>query len=133
MRTNSSTVALSAMPPGSRTRSTQTPAALRHYVCLAGVAMLLAAAPFGVTEAATDTAGAQDPAIWSAAPSPDWRASRPLVFEANRGQADAPVQFVARGAGYTALLTSTEMVLQLGTRATVHLKPVGTDPASFCG
>jgi len=31
-----------------------------------------------------------------AAPPPDRRASRPLVFEANRGQADAQVQFVAR-------------------------------------
>jgi hypothetical protein len=40
--------------------------------------------------------------------------SRPLVFEAIRGQADAEVQFVARGAGYTAFLTSTETVLRLG-------------------
>src|SRR5439155_6101027 len=39
-----------------------------------------------------------------AAPPPDRRASRPLVFEANRGQADAQVQVVARGAGYTAFL-----------------------------
>src|SRR4051794_40161944 len=44
----------------------------------------------------------------------DKRASRPLVFEANRGQADEEVQFVARGAGYTAFLTSTETVLRLG-------------------
>src|SRR5438067_1011993 len=65
-----------------------------------------------------------------AAPPPDRRASRPLVFEANRGQADAQVQFVARGAGYTAFLTSTETVLQLGAHATVHLKPVGVDPAA---
>ena len=65
-----------------------------------------------------------------AAPPPDRRASRPLVFEANRGQADAQVQFVARGAGYTAFLTSTETVLQLGAHATVHLKPVGVNPAA---
>ena len=37
---------------------------------------------------------------------------RTLVFEENRGQADAEVQFVARGAGYTAFLTSIEMVLR---------------------
>src|SRR5207249_8178952 len=69
-----------------------------------------------------------------AAPPPDRRASPPLVFEANRGQADPQVNFVARGAGYTAFLTSTETVLQLGTartrHATVHLKPVGADPAA---
>jgi uncharacterized repeat protein (TIGR01451 family) len=37
----------------------------------------------------------------------------PLAFEANRGQTDADVQFVARGAGYTLFLTSTEAVLAL--------------------
>src|SRR5947207_15890757 len=73
--------------------------------------------------------GAPD-VVRSAAPPPDRRASPPLVFEANRGQADAQVQFVARGAGYTAFLTSTETVLQLGAHATVHLKPVGVDPAA---
>lgn len=30
---------------------------------------------------------------------------RPLVFEANRGQADAGVRFVAHGSGYALLLT----------------------------
>src|SRR6476620_9997881 len=54
-------------------------------------------------------------------------APHPLAFEANRGQADAQVQFVARGAGYTAFLTSTETVLRLGAHATVHLKPVGAN------
>ena len=77
--------------------------------------------------------GAPD-VVRSAAPPPDRRASPPLVFEANRGQADPQVNFVARGAGYTAFLTSTETVLQLGTartrHATVHLKPVGADAAA---
>ncbi len=54
----------------------------------------------------------------------------PLVFEANRGQADAQVQFVARGAGFTAFLTSTETVLRLGMDGSVRLKPVGADPAA---
>jgi hypothetical protein len=85
------------------------------------LAALLAATPFGVTGAATGTAAPQGPqGLTGATP----------VFEANRGQTDAEVQFVARGAGYTAFLTSTEMVLQLGDDATVHLKPVGTDPAA---
>jgi len=69
-----------------------------------------------------------------AAPPPDRHASPALVFEANRGQADPRVKFVARGAGYTALLTSTEAVLQLGTartrHATVNVNPVGVDPAA---
>ena len=35
----------------------------------------------------------------------------PLFFEANRGQADSRVKFMARGKGYTLLLTPTETVL----------------------
>jgi uncharacterized repeat protein (TIGR01451 family) len=38
---------------------------------------------------------------------------QPLGFEANRGQTDAGVQFVSRGAGYTLFLTSTQAVLAL--------------------
>ncbi|HEY1328973.1 MAG TPA: SBBP repeat-containing protein [Casimicrobiaceae bacterium] len=80
------------------------------------LAMLLVAAPFGALEA--------EPA----ARGPQGLPRAPLAFEANRGQADAQVQFVARGAGYTAFLTATEMVLRRGAAA-VHLKPVGTAPA----
>src|SRR5215207_8333523 len=36
-----------------------------------------------------------------------------LQFEANRGQTDEQVKFLARGAGYTLFLTSTEAVLAL--------------------
>ena len=78
--------------------------------------------------------GATPRTIRSAAPPPDRHTSPALVFEANRGQADPRVKFVARGAGYTALLTSTEAVLQLGTartrHATVNVNPVGVDPAA---
>jgi hypothetical protein len=35
----------------------------------------------------------------------------PLSFEANQGQADAHVQFISRGSGYTLYLTSAEAVL----------------------
>ena len=41
---------------------------------------------------------------------------RPLVFEANRGQADEQVKFLARGAGYTVYLTSTDAVVSLRGR-----------------
>ena len=39
--------------------------------------------------------------------------SSPLLFEANRGQSDAQVKFLARGKGYKAFLTSGAMVLSL--------------------
>jgi len=37
----------------------------------------------------------------------------PLRFELNQGQADEPVKYVSRGAGYTLFLTPTESVLSL--------------------
>ncbi len=37
-----------------------------------------------------------------------------LHFEANQGQTDARVKFLARGSGYSLFLTSTELVLALG-------------------
>ncbi|MGH8363699.1 MAG: hypothetical protein ACRESQ_10160, partial [Gammaproteobacteria bacterium] len=37
----------------------------------------------------------------------------PLRFEANRGQTDPPVKFLARGGGYTLFLTGDEAVLSL--------------------
>src|SRR5262245_22502894 len=53
-----------------------------------------------------------------------------LAFEANRGQIDAQVRFVARGAAYTAFFTSTEAVLTLADRRTVlRLKPTRADGA----
>ena len=59
---------------------------------------------------------------------------RPLAFEANRGQADEQVKFLARGAGYTVFLTPTEAVVALGQgrpeRAVVRLKAVGGSAAS---
>ena len=59
---------------------------------------------------------------------------RPLAFEANRGQTDEQVQFLAHGAGYTVFLTPTEAVLTLGggrsERSIVRLKPVGANGAA---
>ena len=37
----------------------------------------------------------------------------PLTFEANQGQTDHSVQFLARGSGYTMFLTANEAVLAL--------------------
>jgi len=54
---------------------------------------------------------------------------RPLAFEANRGQADEAVKFLARGVGYTVFLTSSDAVLSLrdgrSGRAVVRATPVG--------
>jgi hypothetical protein len=58
----------------------------------------------------------------------------PLAFEANAGQTDASVRFLARGAGYTVFLTDREAVLALaperkgGPVAVVRMVPVGGDP-----
>src|SRR2546426_7421719 len=41
----------------------------------------------------------------------------PLSFEANRGQADRQVRFLARGQGYNLFLTAAEMVLTLAPPA----------------
>jgi len=58
---------------------------------------------------------------------------RPLAFEANRGQADPRVRFLARGAGYTVFLTEAEAVVALGggggERAVVRVQPVGARPS----
>jgi hypothetical protein len=59
---------------------------------------------------------------------------RPLAFEANRGQADEQVKFLARGAGYTVFLTSTDALVSLrdgrAERAVVRVKPVGARAAA---
>jgi hypothetical protein len=57
----------------------------------------------------------------------------PLSFEANQGQTDPRVNFLARGAGYTAFLTPTSAVLSLkqgdgGNVVAMNL--VGASPAS---
>ena len=57
----------------------------------------------------------------------------PLTFEANQGQTDPKVKFLARGEGYGLFLTPTEAVLSLGrpddaSRA-LHLRWVGANPA----
>jgi uncharacterized repeat protein (TIGR01451 family) len=76
---------------------------------------------------------------------PDARAilgQLPLVFEPNQGQADAPVKFLARGAGYGLFLDPTGATLSLQTaRSSVHREPsplqqlvrmklVGANPAA---
>lgn len=51
----------------------------------------------------------------------------PLQFEANHGQVDAQVQFLARGKGYTLFLTPTESVMVLQQREA----PAAKDPPAM--
>jgi hypothetical protein len=65
----------------------------------------------------------------------------PLSFEANHGQTDSRVKFVALGSGYTLFLTNGEAVLALGTaqrsnqknpaphKAVVQMKLLGANPS----
>jgi len=57
----------------------------------------------------------------------------PLQFEANHGQVDAQVKFLARGKGYTLFLTPTESVMVLQQReTTTEMNPrAKTDPATL--
>lgn len=59
----------------------------------------------------------------------------PISFEANRGQTDASVKFLARGKGYTLFLTPAEAVLSLKTQTAqgldvvrMSLKGANADP-----
>jgi hypothetical protein len=60
----------------------------------------------------------------------------PLTFEANRGQADGQVQFLARESGYTVFLTGTGAVLALAPNPTtkqgnlLRLNFTGANPAA---
>jgi len=82
---------------------------LRFFVC----STLAAALPLGVASAQTRsiTDLQRSKAI-------EDYGKLPLAFEANRGQTDSRVKFLARGEGYTAFLTDSEavMVLRSGTK-----------------
>ncbi len=46
--------------------------------------------------------------------------SLPLAFEANQGQTDPTVKYLARGSGYTVFLTENEAVFELKTTPAAH-------------
>ena len=56
----------------------------------------------------------------------------PLAFEANRGQSDGKVKFLARGRGYTLFLTRDAAVLKLSNAgqdpAILQMKLAGANP-----
>jgi hypothetical protein len=54
----------------------------------------------------------------------------PLAFEANQGQTDPEVKYLARGAGYTLFLTADEAVLSLASDSALHMRMAGSNPNS---
>src|SRR5438045_6703452 len=52
----------------------------------------------------------------------------PLIFEANEGQTDPQVRFLARSAGYTVFLTPRELVLSLRSSRPAALPPEDSAP-----
>ena len=55
----------------------------------------------------------------------------PLVFEANRGQADSQVKYLARTAAYSLYLAHSEMLLALPLgRQALRLRFLGASPAA---
>lgn len=77
---------------------------------------------------ARSSEGAEPPRLASLGAAP----GRPLAFEANRGQADPQVRYLARGAGYTVFLTEAGAVVAFGGReggrAVVRVTPLGARP-----
>src|SRR5215813_8014392 len=67
-------------------------------------------------------------------PRTDVYARLPLAFEANRGQADDTVRFIARAPGHSIFLMSTEAMMTFShgrrTSATVRMRLIGANPAS---
>ena len=66
-------------------------------------------------------------------PAVELYSSLPLIFEANQGQSDAAVEFLARGAGYGLFLTNDEAVLALrrassSDAAVVRMKLANANP-----
>ena len=57
-------------------------------------------------------------------------AGPPLSFEANHGQADASVKFLARGDGYALFLTADTAVFRIHSAAAVSMKLAGANPAT---
>ena len=96
-------------------------------------ALLLAFTVLSVAAASGCSSGAPTPRV-SAAPPPSATSTRlPLSFEANQGQTDPRVRFLARGPRYTVFLTDEEAVLALrGTvrDAVVRLRPDGASAAT---
>jgi len=99
----------------------------RRVASLAGIASL-------VLQLSSASMAAESRVARPSTPATDRNLSHRLGFEANCGQVDEHVQFVVRGAAYTAFLTSTEAVLALGDRrgghAVLRMERIGANAAA---
>jgi uncharacterized repeat protein (TIGR01451 family) len=90
---------------------------MRYRVCLVLAVGVLLAGVWGAgsefRRAAGSRAGSRTTQKRAHAPALENYAALPLSFEANQGQADTSVGFLARGQGYTLFLTSQRAVLFL--------------------
>jgi hypothetical protein len=99
-------------------------------------ALLLAFTALSVAAASGCSSGAPASRVSAAPPSSVTSTRLPLAFEANQGQTDARVRFLARGPRYTVFLTDEEAVLALrgsAEAAVVRLRPVGASSATPVG
>ena len=82
----------------------------RSALVLLGILFLFAAIVTKAQAPNTANAGAVASSV-DKAPVAAKALNLPMFFEANKGQTDSRVQFMARGTGYTLLLTPTETIL----------------------
>jgi hypothetical protein len=95
---------------------------------LFGAASLIAAS---LIPSSAVTLAARQPSIPAAAPQPQTQPfQHPLVFEPNRGQAPAQVQWIARAAGYQLFFTSEGVTMLLKDRSD-QVPPSTLLPALF--
>src|ERR671916_773926 len=124
-------------------------AARRAAACLSvAVACVIVLANLFTTphEAAKQSAPGVEPRAFTTAADPSAAAraaeaygALPLQFEANRGQTDSAVKFLARGGGYNLFLTPDEAVFTLHKpattdeggveRAVLRMKLLGANPS----
>ncbi len=88
----------------------------------AWILILIAFAVFCSVEAATGIKAQTKPDTTAKVQQVKIYGKLPLSFEANRGQMDKKVQFIARGQGYGLFLTPTEAVLSLNKSAPAETK-----------
>lgn len=107
----------------------------RHTAALSAIAITLAGligASLGGGTAGAVSGAPTHRSTWSAASISSTLAGLPISFETNRGQASPGVRFLARGSGYTLLLSPTDAVMRFapaaGHDAAVRLHLLGANP-----
>ncbi len=107
------------------------PARSRRISTAIAQAVLVGATVAATTQACTDAPGARRAGAAALTRPATGYGQLPLAFEANQGQSDEQVRFLARGDGYSLFLTATEAVLSLRAPApsstVVRMRLVGAN------